>query len=103
VLNVAAPPSGTPNISFTNNVADPGQMGAYSSGGGVNNCFSVTAGSLAQVFAACWTGTSSLTGNNWLPSSLPWHGRSPWPAGNGVNASAGANMVLVNTALAGRK
>jgi hypothetical protein len=103
VLNVAAPPSGTPNISFTNNVADPGQMGAYSSGGGVNNCFSVTPGSLAQVFAACWTGTSLLTGNNWLPSSLPWHGRSPWPAGNGVNASAGANMVLVNTALAGRK
>jgi hypothetical protein len=99
VLTASTPPAGSVNFHFDNNIFDPGNYGIYSSGGGAGNCWS-SSGSLAARVALCWPG-GSFTGNQFTPT-VPFVGKLPWPTGNGTNPNAGANMALVNAAIANR-
>ncbi len=89
------------NINWTNNIFDVGNSGAYSSGGGTSNCWSLP-GTLKQKFASCWP-SGSFTGNQFVTTVTFRYGILPWPDGNTGNPAAGENIDLVNTALNKRR
>lgn len=97
-LNAGSPLTGNSNFHMDNNILDPGYYLAYSTGGGkANNCWSIPQ-NLLWFFSNCWTG-STFTGNQFT-NSVVFKGYLPMPPNNGTNPSAGANMALVNAAIA---
>jgi hypothetical protein len=70
------------NIAFVNNVASTLSIGAFSPGGGTNNCstgFYAKPNNAATIWKSCFIGDSSLTGNVLVnyPKKI-----SDWPDGN---------------------
>lgn len=95
-LLLAAPPTGIQGIRFDSNAFDPGNNGIYSTGGGVNNCFS-SGTSIAPLIAKCWP-SGSMTGNQFFTTLPLTKARLPWPDGNDV-PSAGADQNAINAAV----
>ena len=83
-LVMGGPPAGSPqiyNMNYTNSIANTGNSGLVSTGGGSTNCVNGKKG-VTAVIAACWVGASSFTSNAFVedvatPNFL-------FPAGNTV-------------------
>jgi hypothetical protein len=107
-LVVSAIPVGNPTatlqntgLNWTNNIFDTGCCGAYNAGGGTSNCWATPGQNPKTRFAICWP-NGSFTGNQFSGLSK-YIGSLPWPDGNGVNPSAGANQSLIDAAMAKRR
>lgn len=98
-MAMSGPPKGnktaTPridNFNVTNSIADAGNSGAYSSGGGSDNC-SVGEKTVADKVSACWTGSSSLTSDLFVTDYTT--STITFPSGN-FTASAWSKVGFVN-------
>lgn len=89
--------TGTPrafNIAITNSIFSVGTYGTYPTGGGMTNNCSVLKGTTKPIdeFAACFIGTSPITGNVFIGYPLS---TSNWPAGN-LFPATGAAVQFTN-------
>jgi hypothetical protein len=87
-MNLGGPTAGNANgspqeynMNFTNTIANLGQGGIISPGGGANNCLYGKKG-VAAAIAACWVGASSFTSNAWVEDAATRD--FLFPAGNTV-------------------
>lgn len=101
-LLIGGPPTGLPNIKYTNNVQYYGTYGIFATDWKSTNC-TFNHQAKPDIISGCWTGASAFSGNIVLyqgtafPATLKW-----FPAGNSL-VQSGVDIPTLDNSLNVRK